>query len=346
MSSLFRIEIEKMSGYKPGEQPSGRRFIKLNTNENPYPPSPKIKKFLRDLDISILRLYPDPEAREIRKIIGEKFGLSPDNIIVGNGSDDILTIAVRACAGQGRAISCFEPSYSLYSILAQIQGAECVKAALNEDFSMPSHIPPLFFKSAIIMAARPNAPTGNSFTKEKIADLCRRAAGIVLVDEAYADFAEDDCIDLLKKFDNLVICRTLSKSYSLAGIRLGFAMASKEIIAQMMKVKDSYNVNRLSQEIAKIAIMDEKYFRRNINKIKKTRQILIEGLKNKKWKVFPTNANFVFAEPPRGESAESYCKRLKKRGIFVRWFGHPLTSKFVRISVGTEKEIRALLKET
>lgn len=334
-----------MSGYVPGEQPQKSKIVKLNTNENPFPPTPKIKKFLINFDISKLRLYPDSLCSELRKLIAKKFQIKPSNIIVGNGSDDILNIITRCCADETNPISYFEPSYSLYSVLAKIQAAKCIPIPLEKDFSIPRKIPDEIFKAKLIFIVRPNAPSGNNFPKDIIKKICLKAKGIVLIDEAYADFSEDNCIDMAINMDNVVVCRTLSKSYSLAGIRLGFAIANENIISQMMKVKDSYNVCRLSQEIAKIAITDENHFKKNIKKIIKNRTKLIENLKNLNFNVIDSQTNFIFTSPPDNFklNAEQIYNYLKKNGIYVRYFKGKVTENYLRITVGTEEENKKLI---
>ncbi len=344
MKSFFRKDIEAMSGYVPGEQPHEKNVVKLNTNENPFPPSPRIKKYLSELDIGKLRLYPDPLSCEIRTIIAAKFAMNMENVIVGNGSDDLLNMIIRACTNDKRTMACFEPSYSLYPVLAQIQGTKCLKIPLKKDFSMPLQIQREALDAALFIIARPNAPTGNSFSKRRIEELCETVAGIVLVDEAYVDFAEDNCAELVNKYENIVVCRTLSKSYSLAGIRFGFAMASEKIISQMMKVKDSYNVNRITQEIAKIAILDEKHFQKNLERIKENRQFLTESLRHQGFVLENSQANFVFASPPPNyPNAQELYLHLKQNGVFVRHFPGEKTKNHIRISIGTKEEIKKML---
>jgi len=345
MKAFFRKNILEMNGYTPGEQPKKQGIIKLNTNENPFPPSPKIKKFLTNFDISKLRLYPDPLCSELRELIAKKFKVKPSNVIVGNGSDDILNIITRCCSDEINPISYFEPSYSLYSVLAKIQAAKCIPIPLEKDFSIPKNIPDEIFKAKLIFITRPNAPSGNNFPKNIIKKICLKAKGIVLIDEAYADFAEDNCIDIAINMDNVIVCRTLSKSYSLAGIRLGFAIASENIISQMMKVKDSYNVCKLTQEIAKIAITDEVYFKKNIKKIIKNRTKLTNDLKDLNFKVIESQTNFLFTSPPEHYkmNAEQIYNYLKNNGIFVRHFKGKTTENYLRITVGTEEENKKLI---
>ncbi len=341
--TLFRENIDAMDGYTPGEQPQrADGWIKLNTNENPYPPSPAVGEVLRNTDSADLRLYPDPVCSEIRKCIADLYGFEEDNILVGNGSDDILTIAVRCFVPENGLIASPEPSYSLYPVLASIQGAECLKIPLDADFALPANFADSAEAASLILIPRPNAPTGTAFDLEKMRQLCREFNGIVLIDEAYADFANDNCIDFVKEFQNVIISRTLSKSYSLAGIRLGYAIASEGIISGMMKVKDSYNVNTLTQKIAVAALRDQKYFRQNVAKICEVRRKLSERLKELGFKVIDSQANFIFASPPDGNAEQLYID-LKEQGILVRWFAGKQTEKYIRITVGTLEETEKLI---
>ena len=348
----FRKNIEEMQGYTPGEQPKAEGLIKLNTNENPYPPSPKVAECLKSIDYDKLRLYPDPLSDELRDTIAGQYGFKKDNIIVGNGSDDILTIAVRSFVGEKEEIGCFEPTYSLYPVLAKIQNAEIVKIPLLEEdnFSFPDELldknSTLFqtIKNAkLFFIVRPNAPTGTAFEIEKIERFCNIFNGIVFIDEAYADFAEDNCINLVKKHPNVIIGRTMSKSYSLAGIRLGWAIASKEIIEGMMKVKDSYNVNYITQQLALAALQDQKYFQQTISKIKLTREKLCHDLANLGFKIIPSQANFVFVSPPNG-NAKKLFSFLRQNKILARCFPGKATEKYIRITIGTDEEIEVLVK--
>lgn len=343
--SYFRPEIDVMSGYTPGEQPKIADITKLNTNENPYPPSPAVIKALRDFDGERLRLYSDPLSVELRRTIAAKFGVAVDNVIAGNGSDDILTIVFRCFCGIGRPMACLNPTYSLYPVLAQIQGAESISIPLNKDFSMPDDLLEQAAPANLLIITRPNAPTGNSFPMARMEEICRDFDGIVMIDEAYADFAEDSCIGLVKRFDNVIMSRTLSKSYCLAGLRLGFAIASEAIIDGMMKVKDSYNVDMLTQCLAKAAIEDQEYLEQTSSVIRAARKRLTEALVKLGFEVIPSQTNFVFAAPPDGDG-EKYFKALREQAIIVRYFPAPETRRFVRITVGTEKQIDKLLDYT
>jgi histidinol-phosphate aminotransferase len=341
--SYFRQEIDAMAGYAPGEQPKDKNIIKLNTNENPYPPSPAVRELLASFDYSKLRLYPDPVCSELRETVAALYGFEKENVIAGNGSDDILTIAVRSFCDKEKALLCVDPTYSLYSALAQIQGAECIAVPLNEDFSLPDKLPSI--KAGLLTLPAPNAPTGNRFEIEKIKKICNEFQGIVLIDEAYADFSENNCLGLVRKYPNVIVSRTLSKSYSLAGVRLGFAIAGKDLVNGMMKVKDSYNVNALTQAVACAALKDQEYFRKTVNKIKSSRKRLSEELAKLSFSSLPSEANFIFTSPP-DENAGNYFEFLKANKIFVRYFPGERTGRYVRITVGTDQEIDSLLELT
>jgi len=347
----FRKNIEEMQGYTPGEQPKVESLIKLNTNENPYPPSPKVAECLKSIDYEKLRLYPDPVANELRTVIANLYGYQKENIIIGNGSDDILTIAIRSFVGENEKIACFEPTYSLYPVLAKIQNAETVKVGLDEnnDFEFPSQLlddkSELFssIKDAkLFFVTRPNAPSGTVFDIGSIKKFCSIFKGIVFIDEAYADFAEETCIDLAKKYSNVIIGRTLSKSYSLAGIRLGWGIANKTIINGMMKVKDSYNINYVSSKLAVAALQDKDYFINTISKIKATREYLSEKLPSLGFKVIPSQSNFLFVSPPNGNGKDLF-DYLRANNIIVRYFPGKVTGKYIRITIGTKEQIDNLI---
>ncbi len=346
VKSFFRPEIDAMAGYTPGEQPRDKKYIKLNTNENPYPPSPKVAETIKDFDYSLLRLYPDPVFCELRKTIASLHGINPENIFVGNGSDDILTVVTRCFCDSERWMTCCKPSYSLYSVLAQIQGCKCLEIPLSRKnaFQLPANFAKLSKKSALIFICRPNAPTGNAFPLEQVKKICsENKDSVILIDEAYADFADDNCMSLIGKFRNVIVMRTLSKAYSLAGLRLGYAMSSSEIINGMMKVKDSYNVSMFAQRIAISAFKDQKYLKKTVAKIRKTRKYLSEKLVKLGFSVFDSQSNFILTEPPSKNAAELYSA-LKNKGILVRYFPQKETKTFVRITIGTDDEINLLIQ--
>ena len=335
MKSYFRKEIDAIAGYVPGEQPKAAKLIKLNTNENPYPPSPEVRKVLARLKHVDLRLYPDPTADELRDLFSESVKMKRDNVIVGNGSDDLLTMIFRAFTSYELPVAVFEPSYSLYPVLAALQGAPVIKIDLDkEDFSYPENIVELAGNANLLIITRPNAPTGNCAPKELVEKVCREFDGIVLIDEAYSDFAADNCAEFAKKFDNVLVMRTLSKGSSMAGLRVGYAFGNENLIAGLMKLKDSYNVNRISQVLAKANFEDKTYRRKRVRQIIKTRMILNRELIALGFKVIPSQANFLFVSPPDGD-AEGLFKTLREVNIIVRYFPGEVTGKYLRITVGS-----------
>ncbi len=344
--SYFRPEIDRMAGYVPGEQPKLTRLVKLNTNENAYPPSPKLQAILAGFDLDRLRRYPDPNADALREAIARRWGVKVDQVIAGNGSDDILTMVFRAFTAPDKPLACTEPTYSLYPVLAAMQGAPVKKIALDPvTFALPDD----FLKQAaganLLVIARPNAPTGNSFPLDSIKRICDRFDGIVLIDEAYADFAADNCAALVNGRDNVIVCRTFSKSYSLAGLRLGYAVSSPQIIEGLFKLKDSYNLDALTQALGLAAYEDVEYFAGNVAKIKATREATAAELGNLGFAVIGSETNFLFASPPGGDG-ETYFRYLRERAIIVRYFPGEVTGKFVRITIGTPEQMAEFLTVT
>lgn len=343
--NFVRTNIQAMGGYVPGEQPRDRQYTKLNTNENPYPPSPAVLEALHDFAFDRLRLYPDPVCTRLREKAAQLSGLdSPDWILCGNGSDDLLTMAVRTFVDQGAAMACFSPSYSLYPVLAEIQGADCIEIPLRTDFSIPDDYAELSRDASLFFVARPNAPTGNAFAVDKMRELCRTFNGVVWIDEAYADFADDNCLELVKEFENVVVSRTLSKSYSLAGIRLGLAYSRPETVAQMMKAKDSYNVSMLTQVAGLAALTDQAYMQSITKRVRKTRSRTAAELLAMGFEVLPSQSNFLFCRPPI--QAREYFGALREEGILVRYFSGERTRDYVRITIGTDAEMDQLLSTT
>jgi len=336
-----RENIRKLEPYVPGFQPKEDGFIKLNTNENPYPPSPRVKQMLGRIKGDLLRLYPDPHSDRLRQKIAEIYGFRRDNVIVGNGSDEILSIALRCFVGEGERIAFPHPSYSLFSVLGQIQGGEMASYELDDDFRLP----PAFFSAGarIKLLASPNSPTGTLYPMEVIDRLAEESEGIVLVDEAYVDFAEESCLPLVRKYPHLIVVRTFSKSFGLAGARIGYAFAPEEIIQIMMKVKDSYNLNRLGALAAEAALEDWDYFRANVDKIKGERKFLEKELQSLGFYVYPSGANFLLVRDPEGRAREIYEKLLGRK-ILIRYFDDVRLKDCLRISIGTHEQIKQLLR--
>lgn len=342
MMPKIRPEIAAMSGYAPGEQPADiEQWLKLNTNENPYPPSPKCAEVLKTLDAARLRLYPNPTADGLRAAIAKRFGVGMENVIAGNGSDDILNLAVRVFVGAGEELVMVTPSYSLYPVLAEIQGAGCRQVALNPDFTLPDNLAEQLGNCKLVMIPSPNAPTGLPFPLTALRAVCKAFDGAVLIDEAYADFADENAVALLKDCPNVIISRTMSKSYALAGLRVGFALASEALIAEMMKVKDSYNVGLLPQLIATAAIEDEVYLAKTVALIRAERAELAQFLAGIGFTVIPSASNFIFAAPPDRNGLRCY-EALKAEKILVRYFKGTITGEYVRITIGTAEEMKRL----
>lgn len=342
--SKVRPTIRTMEGYTPGEQPRDRNIIKLNTNENPYPPSPAVYAAWRNVESEILRRYPDPVSTELREAAANQFGFDPEQIIAGNGSDDLLTVGVRTFVDAGQNLGCPEPSYSLYPVLAKIQGAKAVFLPLDENFQLPEEIPEEIKNCPLFFVVRPNAPSSNSFPRKRMEQLCREINGIIWIDEAYADFGDDDCLDFVNRFPNVIVSRTLSKSYSLAGLRVGLAFGEKRMIEEMLKVKDSYNISLPAQIMGTAALNDTKYMKENTDKIRNTRDKTKNILEELGFQMPSPQANFIFAKPPI--SAENYVVALRKKNILIRYFPAPRTANFVRITIGTEEEMECFLDAT
>ena len=341
--ALWRDNIGRMAGYTPGEQPKDRRYIKLNTNENPYPPSPKALAALAAVTGDRLRLYPDPTADSLRELAAERYGLpGRDWVLAGNGSDDLLTIAVRTFVEAGGALAHPEPSYSLYPVLAELQGARAVAVPLDAEFALPADAAAQAAGCSLFFLARPNAPTGTLFPRAAVEALCRDFPGVVWIDEAYGDFAPDNCLDFPARFPNVVVSRTFSKSYSLAGLRLGLALANPALIGQMLKVKDSYNVNYLTQLVGEAALADRSYLRRRTEEVCCTRDRTAAALAALGCTVCPSATNFLFVKPARTTAAAVFAG-LRDNGILVRYFPKGRTGDYLRISVGTNSEMDALI---
>jgi histidinol-phosphate aminotransferase len=339
---LVRNTVLALEGYVPGEQPApGTPVIKLNTNENPYPPSPRVLEAVRTLSAHALRRYPPPMADDFRAAASRVLGVPVDAILAGNGSDDILTIATRTFLDPGDTLAFPEPTYSLYPILARLQDARVATMPWGPGWSLPTEAL-LATRARAIYLANPNAPSGTVVPVAAVEALARSFEGLLLVDEAYVDFADDNCLDLALRMANVVVTRTLSKAYSLAGVRFGFAVAAPSLIAEMAKVKDSYNCDALSNVAAAAAIADQDYARSTWTKIRAERQRLTRELEARGWTVLPSQANFVLATAPGGRARE-WQAQLKARGVLVRFFDAPGLDDKLRITVGTGEDTDALL---
>ncbi|MDO9309932.1 MAG: histidinol-phosphate transaminase [Deltaproteobacteria bacterium] len=342
--SYLRPNIAAMQGYVPGFQPDDvASWIKLNTNENPYPPSPRVREaILAELgsDGASLRTYPSASSQLLREEAGRLYGFDPSWIIMANGSDEVLNNLIRACAGQGQDVGYVHPSYSYYATLAEIQGAAVCTYGLGDDFRIEAF--PEYYHGRIFFLTTPNSPLGFAFPLDYIEDLAKNCGGLLVVDEAYADFAECNALELVRKYDNVVVTRTLSKSYALAGMRLGLAIARPEIIAALDKIRDHYNLDRLAQAACIAALKDQEYFRDSCRKIIETREWFTAELLKIGYGVIPSQGNFVFASPADKNGQRLY-DGLYARKILVRLLSDPLLAHGVRISIGTRSEMEKTL---
>lgn len=337
--AFVRPAIERMQGYVPGEQPQRGGYVKLNTNENPYPPSPSIAEAVA-AEAGRLALYPEPSSRVLREAVADLYGCRPSQVMAANGSDEMLRIVCQACVREGDVVVSFRPTYTLYATLSDIQGGVHREIPWAEGFRLPELTG--LADAKIVFVPNPNAPSGTLLGDGDIARLCRATAGLVVIDEAYADFAGTTAIGLLDAHPNLVVTRTLSKSYSLAGLRVGFGFASEALLDELAKVRDSYNLDRLAQAAATAAIRDQAHMRANTAKVVDTRDRLSIALEELDAHVYPSAANFVLARF-RPNEARTLYERLKARKILVRYFAHSGLEDCLRITVGTDSEIDALL---
>lgn len=338
MKPFVRKAVRELAAYTPGEQPKECDIIKLNTNENAYPPSPKITE-LFNRPLERLRLYPDPVCLELREALAEYHGCKPEQIFVGNGSDEVLAMCVRAFVERDGSVGYFEPSYSLYPVLAAIHELVTKPVRLNKDFSWNM---PKDYSASLFFLANPNAPTSIQYPESTIESFCRGFPGVVLIDEAYVDFAGYNCVKLALSMDNVLVARTYSKSFSLAGLRVGYVIGAKPLIDAFYKIKDSYNIDRLAQEIALTAVRDASHMRRNVERIVETRARVSAELKKRGFTVFPSNTNFLWVKPPK-LGARAMFEALRKQKIIVRYFPAPLTADYLRITIATDAEMTVLL---
>jgi histidinol-phosphate aminotransferase len=361
-SQLIRPLVHALHAYVPGEQPRIKGLIKLNTNENPYPPSPRVLAAVAAAVDGRLRLYPNPSAQGLRDKLAKLHGCMPENLLVGNGSDEVLALAVRGFvepaqnatfkfknARPSRAVvQYFTPSYSLYPVLAEIHGATKNAVALNPDFSLPG-LAELKrgrnwdFNAALTFLTTPNAPGGRGYATAELEKLCRAQRGVVVLDEAYVDFAAENALKLALTLPQVLVARTFSKAYSLCFQRVGYLVGHPDLIAALHKIRDSYNVNGLGQVAAEATLDDLKYYRANFQKIIATRDWLTRELTALEFRVLPSQANFLLTRPP-GFPASDWLQKLRDRKILVRWFSAPEVKDYLRITIGTPAEAAALVQ--
>ena len=332
--------VQKLEAYVPGEQPKSPNVVKLNTNENAYPPSPACAEVLKGFDLDRLRRYPDPNFSALRAAIAKQCRTVPERVFVGNGSDEILAVAAKAFVENDEKIGSLDPSYSLYKTLAAIRDVEWSGTPVSAPGAR--HAAP---GTSLLLWTNPHAPTGVLTPKEEIAAFAKTFKGVVIVDEAYADFARWNCLELATAKDNrnVIVMRTFSKSYSLAGLRVGYCIGPEDLVEALYKVKDSYNVDAIAQAVALAAYQDRTYHRKTVAAVVKTRKAFSKALAKRGWDVLPSDSNFVFAKPPAPARAADLFAALKKREIFVRYFPGPLTGDRLRITIGTDEQMATLL---
>jgi histidinol-phosphate aminotransferase len=340
--SRFRRAITQMAPYTPGEQPrAGERLIKLNTNENPYPPSPLVRRAIVKAANAALRLYPAPRADELLAAAGRAYGFPADMILAGNGSDELLAMAFRATLGSGDKVAYPLPTYSLYDTLAQVQEARVVRLPLERNFALPLRALGRA-RARLTIVCSPNSPCGALADHDALDMLARTLAGrLLMIDEAYVDFAESSALDLARRHPNVIVLRTLSKSFSLAGMRLGLCFAHPTIINELQKVKDSYNLSRIAIVAGAAALDDLAWMRRNVERVRRTRAWTERRLRRLGFEVPPSHANFVLARSA-GRDMAPIAGALRRRGVLVRHFPRSVFHDGLRISIGTPAEMREL----
>jgi histidinol-phosphate aminotransferase len=360
--SLIRPLVHSLHAYVPGEQPKIKGLIKLNTNENPYPPSRQVLAAVKAAVDGRLRLYPNPSAQALREKLAKLHRCQPENIFVGNGSDECLALAVRCFVepkqnaklkiknseSSKATVQYFTPSYSLYPVLADTHGAAKNAVPLMADFGLPS-VAELkrgkqwSFNAALTFITTPNAPSGRGYTRAELESLCQAQRGVTVLDEAYVDFADEHALPLALKYPHVLVARTFSKAYSLCFQRVGYFVGHPDLIAALDKARDSYNVNGLGQ-IAAVATLDNlSYYRKNFRQVIGTREVLTCELAELGFTVLPSQTNFILARPPKFP-AKSWLQKLRDQKILVRWFSAPEVSEYLRITIGTDAEAAALVK--
>ncbi len=343
MSQYWTDLVHKLDPYIPGEQPQDQQYVKLNTNENPYPPSPKVTATIDNYNKDQLKLYPDPESTQLRQALAQRFQVQQDNVFVGNGSDEVLAHSFQAFFKQSKPLVFPDLSYSFYPVYCGLYEIESKTIPINEDFSI--NINDFDIDNGGIIIPNPNAPTSRLMPLADIEQLCKNNSSVVIIDEAYIDFGGESAILLTRKYDNLLVIQTFSKSRSLAGLRLGYAIGHKDLIEGLNRVKDSFNsypIDSLAQTAAVSSIEDDSYFQQTCQKIVQTREQASEQLTRLGFKVLPSAANFIFA-CHENRSAQELYSELKQAGVLVRYFNKPRIDNYLRITIGTEQEMQKLI---
>lgn len=345
MTRFWTETVNRLTPYVPGEQRAGADIVKLNTNENPYPPSPQVMAAIRAVSGDALRRYPDPESLALREALATYHGLSPAQVFVGNGSDEILALAFLAYFTNHRSLQFPSPSYSFYPVYCDLYGIEQRKVALNEDYSLS--LEAFEPNAGGIVFPNPNAPTSRAVSGSAIeALLGAHTEQVLLVDEAYADFGADSAVGLIDRHPNLLVSQTFSKGRSLAGLRLGVALGHPDLIEGLRRVKDSFNsypVDVLAQAAGVASLRDDAYYRQSIERILATRERTVTDLQKRGFTVLPSSANFVFARAPQARAGECY-RQLNEAGVLVRYWDKPGLDEWLRISIGTDAEMQRLMQ--
>ena len=346
MSRFISKEADALAPYTPGEQPQDQQYIKLNTNESPFPPSPKVMKALTRAEVLKLNLYSDPTCAALNAAIAKHFELQPENVLSGNGSDEVLAFAFRAFCGEGKGVAFADITYGFYKSQVALFGLEVTRIPLREDFTL--NVDDYMDFPGTIVIANPNAPTGIAVPRTDIQRLLEADPDrVVIVDEAYVDFGAESCVPMIFRYDNLLVVQTMSKSRSLAGGRVGYALGRPALIEALNRVKYSfhpYNVNRLSMLAGAAAVEDDAYFQKCTAAVAGNREWTRKELEALGFTVLPSSANFLFAKSDSIPGGELY-RRLKENGILVRWFDADRIRDYVRITIGSLEQMVALVDQ-
>lgn len=342
MSRFLNEQYQSLEAYTPGEQPRDMQYIKLNTNESPYPPAPSVVEAMTAEQVELLRLYSDPTAKNLKEKLAGLYGVRPENVFVSNGSDEVLNFAFMAFGGQGAVFP--DISYGFYEVYAELYAINAEKIPLEDDFSIDYK--KYCEKNKMVVIANPNAPTGMTIPVGQIAEILKsNPDSLVLIDEAYVDFGGETCLPLIQKYDNLLVTRTFSKSRCLAGGRLGCAFGSPAVIADLEKIKYStnpYNINRLTLLLGEKTVEAESYYQEKCREIEATRKWTTEQLLGLGFTVLPSKANFIFVKTDKMDGGELY-RKLKERGILVRHFTNPRICQYNRVTIGTKEQMQTLI---
>lgn len=344
MSQFWSSLVHQLKPYVPGEQPKDKKYIKLNTNENPYPPSPKVMQAITDSTDEQLRLYPDPSCDDLKKELADYFGLQKDEVFVGNGSDEVLAFAFQTFFNPGDTILFPDITYSFYPVYCNLYQVNYKHVPVTEDFSLP--VEDFFIENQGIIFPNPNAPTGKFLPLEEIERIIESQPNhVVIIDEAYIDFGGETAASLIHKYPNLLVVQTFSKSRSLAGLRIGFALGQKELIDGLERVKNSFNsytIDRVALAAGVESLKDESYFEETRQKVINTRERVTESLIEKGFTVIPSHSNFVFISHS-DHSAKELFMGLREQGVLVRYFDKPRINEYLRVSIGTDDEMDTFL---